>query len=59
MLQLKAQLLKDGTNAANGTSPRGGDFSGTQDDGKFNVRYNGGRKVNTHGKKAEDLGNFP
>jgi hypothetical protein len=51
--------LKEGTNAANGTSPRGGDYSGTTDDGKFNVRHNGGRKVNTHGKKAEDLGNFP
>ena len=59
MLQLKAQLLKEGTGAANGTSPRGGDYSGTQDDGKFNVRHNGGRKTNTHGKKAEDLGNFP
>ena len=51
--------LKEGTNAANGTSPRGGDFSGTTDDGKFNVRHNGGRKTNIHGKRAEDLGNFP
>ena len=51
--------LKEGTNAANGTSPRGGDFSGTTDDGKFNVRHNGGRKTNRYGRRAEDLGNFP
>ena len=58
-LKALTEELKEGTNAANGTSPRGGDFSGTTDDGKFNVRHNGGRKTNTHGKRAEDLGNFP
>jgi hypothetical protein len=51
--------LKEGTNAANGTSPRGGDFMGTNDTEAFNVRHNGGRKTNRHGKRAEDLGNFP
>ena len=42
-----------------GSSPRGGNFMGTDDTEAFNVRHNGGRKTNTHGKKAEDLGNFP
>tara|TARA_R110002020_G_scaffold429620_1_gene639252 strand:+ start:61 stop:1716 length:1656 start_codon:yes stop_codon:yes gene_type:complete len=42
-----------------GSSPRGGNFMGTNDTEAFNVRHNGGRKTNTHGKKAEDLGNFP
>ena len=58
-LKALTEELKEGTNAANGTSPRGGDYSGTTDDGKFNVRHNGGRKVNTHGKKVDDLSNFP
>jgi len=51
--------LKEGTNAANGTSPRGGNFMGTNDTEAFNVRHNGGRKTNRYGKRAEDLGNFP
>jgi len=51
-LKALTEELKEGTNAANGTSPRGGDYSGTTDDGKFNVRHNGGRKINTHGKKV-------
>ncbi len=57
--ELKGGSTTANANAANGTSPRGGDFSGTTDDGKFNVRHNGGRKTNIHGRRAEDLGNFP
>ena len=53
------QVLKEGTNAANGTSPRGGNFLGTNDTEAFNVRHNGGRNTKRHGKKPEDLGNFP
>ena len=53
------QILKEGTNAANGTSPRGGNYLGTNDTEAFNVRHNGGRKTNRYGKKPEDLGNFP
>lgn len=53
------QILKEGTNAANGTSPRGGNFLGTNDTEAFNVRHNGGRNTKRIGKKPEDLGNFP
>ena len=52
-------IEKEGTNAANGTSPRGGNYLGTNDTEAFNVRHNGGRKTNRYGKKPEDLGNFP
>lgn len=53
------QILKEGTNAANGTSPRGANFLGTNDTEAFNVRHNGGRNTKRIGKKPEDLGNFP
>ena len=52
-------IEKEGTNAANGTSPRGGNFLGTNDTEAFNVRHNGGRNTKRIGKKPEDLGNFP
>ena len=58
-LKALTEELKEGTNAANGTSPRGGNFMGTNDTEAFNVRHNGGRKTNRHGRRAEDLGNFP